>query len=66
MVLDKPLIMYGGVATLILMVATACIPFFNARGVTRIPLVWHKRLAAVSLLAALMHGLLGLSIYFGF
>ncbi len=62
----KPLIMYGGLASFVLLLATASITFFNARGITRIPLIWHKRFAVLTLIAAFFHGLLGLSIYFGF
>jgi len=66
MLFGKPLIMYGGLASFTLLLATASITFFNARGVTHIPLIWHKRLAVLTIIAAFFHGLLGLSIYFGF
>lgn len=62
----KPLIMYGGLLTLILLLFTATVGFMNYRGVQIIPLPWHFRLALVVIAFALLHGIFGLSIYFGF
>ncbi|MEI7452533.1 MAG: hypothetical protein WCK37_05045 [Candidatus Falkowbacteria bacterium] len=64
--LGKPLIMYGGLLTLLLILSTATIGALNLKGITIIPLKWHFRLALITILVALGHGILGLSLYFNF
>lgn len=64
--LGKPLVMYGGLFTLLLLLFTATVGFLNFRGIRVIPFKWHPRLALLLIIVALMHGLLGLSIFFNF
>jgi hypothetical protein len=66
MFLGKPMIMYGGLLTLALLLFTATVGFLNFKGITVIPFKWHPVLAATTIIIALFHGLLGLSIYFNF
>lgn len=61
-----PLVMYGGVLTLLLLVFTAMVGFLNFKGVAIIPFKWHPRLALFTIITALIHGLFGLSVYFNF
>jgi len=63
-ILGKPLIMWGGIITFLLLVATAAIQILNRKGITRIPIVWHKRMALITIASALVHGILGLANYF--
>lgn len=64
MILGKPLIMYGGLLTLLLFLATAAIAGLNRKGITRFPIVWHYRLAYLAILLGLLHGLLGVLAFF--
>lgn len=64
--LGKPLVMYGGIMTFLLLVFTATVGFLNFRGITVIPFKWHPRLALITIIVAVIHGLFGLSIYFNF
>jgi hypothetical protein len=58
-----PLIMWLGVVLLLLLLATAAIGAMNRRGMRRIPIRWHFILAWLSLLLALVHGVLGIAIF---
>lgn len=64
--LGKPLVMYGGILTLFLMLTTATVGALNFRGITVVPFRWHPRLAVVTILVAMVHAIFGLSIYFNF
>lgn len=64
--LGKPLVMYGGVFTFFLLLFTATVGALNLKGIVIIPFKWHPRLAIATIIVAIIHGLLGLSIYFGF
>jgi len=58
-----PLIMYMGVITLLLVLTVAGVPVLNRRGDHRIPIYWHRRLAIIAVIMALLHGSLGLAAY---
>jgi hypothetical protein len=64
--LGKPLIMYGGIFTFILMMTTAIVGFLNFKGIHTIPFKWHPRLALTTIIIATIHAIFGLSIYFNF
>jgi len=64
--LDQPLVMYGGLSTLALMLFTATVGALNFKGIAVIPFKWHPRLAMITIIVALIHGLFGLSILFNF
>ncbi len=64
--LGKPLIMYGGLLTFLLMLSTASVAVLNHRGIHIIPFKWHPRLALITILLATIHAIFGLSIYFNF
>ena len=64
LIFGKPLIMYLGILTLLAFLFTAAIAVMNLKGVRTIPYRWHPRCAAVAILLALVHGLLGLLAYF--
>ncbi|MFZ3057727.1 MAG: hypothetical protein WA092_01645 [Minisyncoccales bacterium] len=55
-----------GLLTFISFLFTATIGYLNFQGKHIIPFPWHPIMARISILIALMHGILGLSIYFNF
>jgi hypothetical protein len=63
-IFGKPLIMYLGILTLLSFLATATVGALNMKGITTIPFKWHPRLAVFSICLALIHGALGVLIYF--
>lgn len=65
-VLGLPLIMYSGLATLFSLLFTATVGYLNFHGKIIIPFKWHPRLAALTITLAIIHGIMGLSILFGF
>jgi hypothetical protein len=64
--LGKPLVMYGGIFTLLLLLFTSTVSALNFKGITIIPFKWHPRLAIVTITIALIHAFFGLSIFFNF
>lgn len=58
-----PLIAYLGMLTLICFLFTTYIAVMNKKGNNKIPLVWHFRLAKISIALAVLHGLFGLLSY---
>lgn len=64
--LGKPLVMYGGIFTFLLLLSTATIGFLNLKGIRLIPFKWHPRLALTTIIVAIIHAILGLSIWFNF
>lgn len=64
--LGKPLVMYGGIFTFLLMMFTATVGLLNFKGITVIPFKWHPRLAATTIIVATIHAIFGLSIFFNF
>jgi hypothetical protein len=63
-IFGKPLIMYGGILTLLLTLFTASIAILNKKGINTIPFPWHQRMAIVTIIFALIHGTLGVLAYF--
>lgn len=66
LIFGKPLIMYGGIITLLLLLFTAAVGWLNFRGIRAIPFKWHPWLAAATVAAAVIHALFGFSVYFNF
>lgn len=64
--LGKPLIMYGGILSLLLLLTTATVGVLNFKRIAVIPFRWHPRLAIATLVVAIIHGIFGLSIFFNF
>ena len=64
MIFGKPLIMYGGIITLISLLITASIAVLNKKGITKIPVMWHQRMAMLTVALALIHGILGILAFF--
>ena len=60
MIFGMPLIAYLGTITLVSLLLTASISVMNKRGIRLIPFRWHPRMAAVTIMLALVHGILGM------
>jgi hypothetical protein len=56
--------MYLGILTLTAFLVTALVAVANRRGIHTIPFVWHPRLAIFSLGCAVIHGILGVLLFF--
>lgn len=63
-IFGKPLIMWLGIATLLSLLATAAIPLLRRRGFQKFHIRYHFILARVTIGLALVHGFLGVAIYF--
>ena len=61
-----PVVVIIGVMTLLGFIATASIPILNRQGEKKIPIIWHIRMAQLSFILAIIHGLLAASVYLGF
>ena len=64
LILGKPLIMYLGILTLTAFLVTALVAVANRRGIHTIPFAWHPRLAIFSIGCAVIHGILGVLLFF--
>jgi hypothetical protein len=64
--LGLPVVVYGGILTLSLVLFTATVGFLNYKGKHIIPFKWHPRLAALTITVAVIHAFLGLSIFLRF
>jgi hypothetical protein len=59
-----PLALYVGIITFLCLVTTALLGFFVLKGLYNIPFRWHMRMAAVTILFAVIHALLVILQYF--
>ncbi len=64
MIFGKPLIMYLGIIVLLSFLFTASIAILNKKGINKIPMKCHIRMAVFSIILALLHGMLGMLAYF--
>ncbi len=63
-IFGKPLIFYLGIIVLSSFLFTALIAILNKRGINKISIKWHSRMAILSIILALIHGVLGILAYF--
>ena len=63
-ILSRPVIAHLGLLTLIGLIATAIVGYLNYRGHAIIPFKWHRRLAFTSITIALIHGAMGILMYY--
>lgn len=64
LIFGKPLIMYLGILALLAILFTALIAILNKRKIRKIPFKWHPRAAMFAIAIALIHGILGLLLFF--
>jgi len=65
-IFGKSIIFYSGIITFLAFLFTALISVLNMKGIHLIHFKWHKRMAFISIVIALVHAILGLSISFNF
>lgn len=63
--LGLPLLAWGGLITLILMLTTAGMGLCINKGICNIDIRWHMRLAFTTIIFAALHGFIGLYIMVG-
>ncbi len=66
LIFGKPLIIYGGTLTFVLLIFTATVGWLNFKAIYIIPFKWHPRLAIITIIVAVIHAIMGLSAYFNF
>jgi glucan phosphoethanolaminetransferase (alkaline phosphatase superfamily) len=64
LIFGKPLIMYFGIIVLLSFLTTATIGALIVKGIGKIPFKFHKIMAGLSIILAIIHGILGILIYF--
>ncbi|HIJ06716.1 MAG: hypothetical protein XE11_1210 [Methanomicrobiales archaeon 53_19] len=63
-VLGLPLVVVLGIILFISLCITASIAIIKRRGrLQKVPFTWHFRMAGISILIALLHAILGISVY---
>ncbi|MFA6321991.1 MAG: hypothetical protein WCX71_00755 [Candidatus Buchananbacteria bacterium] len=58
-ILGLPLIAWGGMLGLIMMIFVAVIGALNLRGIRLLNLKWHRGLALLAIIIAILHGFIG-------
>jgi len=64
LIFGRPLIMYFGIIVLLSFLTTATIGVLIVKGIGKIPFKFHKIMAGLSITLAIIHGILGILIYF--
>ena len=59
-----PFIVYLGIITILMFVITALFAILKRKGKTKISIQWHFRLAILSIILGIIHGILGITAYF--
>ena len=59
----RPLIFYLGLLTITSLLITASLGFIHFKGYARFPFIWHPVMAGISIILALIHGVLGFLAY---
>lgn len=62
--LGKPLILWGGILTLLTLMGAGALPFLNQKKIISTPPSWHPWASRIGLLLGLVHGALGILAYF--
>jgi hypothetical protein len=63
LILGLPFILYLGIITIIFFIITATLALFKRKGLIKISINWHYRLAYISIFLAIIHGILGFLAY---
>jgi hypothetical protein len=66
LIFGKPLVIYLGFLTLLSLLFTASIGYTTVKGIKWVPFKFHPVMAITTIIIALIHGILGASIYFNF
>jgi hypothetical protein len=63
MIFGIPFIVYLGIITILMFMATATLAVLKRKGKIKYSIQWHYRLAYLSILLGVIHSILGISIY---
>jgi len=63
MIFGIPFIVYLGIITILMFMATATLALLKRKGKIKYSIQWHYRLAYLSILLGVIHSILGISIY---
>lgn len=63
LIIGLPFILYLGVVVMLLLFFTTLIAFLRKKGKTKISVLWHYRLAYITIVLGSIHGLLSLLAY---
>ena len=64
LIFGKPLIMYMGIITLSSFLITATLGVMIIKGIGKIPFKWHMIMAIIAITLAVIHGVMGILLYF--
>jgi hypothetical protein len=65
-ILGLPVIAWGGMFGLILLLLVATIGALNSKGINFLNVKWHKAIALAAIIVSLAHGLMGLLAVLGY
>ena len=63
LIFGLPLILYLGIIVILMLLFTALIAILRRKGKTKISVKWHYRLAYITIILGLFHGVLGILAY---
>ena len=63
-IFNIPFIVYLGIITILMFIITAILAVLKRNGKLQYQIKWHYRLAYISIILGIIHGLLGILIYF--
>jgi uncharacterized membrane protein len=63
LIFGLPFILYLGIIVILMLFITSLIAYLRKKGKTKISVQWHYRFAYITIILALVHGLLGLLAY---
>lgn len=63
LIFGKPMILYLGILVFLMIIFTALIAILRKKGKTKIPIIWHYRLAYITIILGILHGILGILAY---
>ena len=63
LIFDLPMILYLGIIVFLMIIFTAFIAILRKKGKTKISVIWHYRLAYITIFLGILHGLLGILAY---
>jgi uncharacterized membrane protein len=65
-ILGLPLLAWGGIITLILLILTAIVGYLTVKNIKPLPLKFHTKLAMITIILAILHGLLAILAFMKF
>jgi len=63
LIFGLPFILYLGIVVILMLFFTALIAILRRKGKTKLSVKWHYRLAYITIILGLIHGILGIFAY---